>query len=191
MRSGASKSIISSIFELTNPLDVQKWQLSCRDLDRPRSTSADLRQGPQKQSKIKDLGLLTYIFGKSATRRLSWCNSQFFSPSGRRDMSETMIPLTGRLLAEVGDCSVLENVQHSVRILELTPFECLATVSKQRSWGSPHPDGMLISNRKVPSFSQSRSVGRNTVSLISRRPEGLRSWELHHENRRVTLFPKI
>ena len=39
--------------------------------------------------------------------------------------------------------------------------------------------------------SQIRPVGRNIVWLISRRPEGVRSWELHHKNRRVALSPNI
>ena len=33
--------------------------------------------------------------------------------------------------------------------------------------------------------------GMNTVSFIARRPEGVRSWELHHENRREVLFLEI
>ena len=71
-------------------------------LSRPRSTSADLnKQILQKPSNIKGVGLLTHIFGKRATRRCSWCNSQLLSPSGRGDMSETMIPLTVRWLARV------------------------------------------------------------------------------------------
>ena len=43
--------------------------------------------------KIKDLGLLTYISRKSASRRFLWCNSQLLTPSGRRDMSDTVFPL--------------------------------------------------------------------------------------------------
>ena len=39
--------------------------------------------------------------------------------------------------------------------------------------------------------SQIRPVGRNIVWLISRHPEGVRGWELHHKNRRVALSLKI
>ena len=39
--------------------------------------------------------------------------------------------------------------------------------------------------------SQIRPVGRNTVWLISRHSEGVRSWELHHKNRRVVVSPNI
>ena len=52
-------------------------------LSRPRSTSIDLSrpqstssQTLQKPSWIEDLGILIYIFRKSATRRFSWSNSQ-------------------------------------------------------------------------------------------------------------------
>ena len=55
-----------------------------------QATSDKTPQNPSKPSQIMDLSLLTYIFGKSAKRRFSWCNSQRLSPSGRRDMSETV-----------------------------------------------------------------------------------------------------
>ena len=73
------------------PLDVQTMTSF---LSRPRSTTIDLRQNPQTPSNITDLSLLTYILGKSAKRRFSWCNSQLLSPSGRRDMNETVFPPT-------------------------------------------------------------------------------------------------
>ena len=58
-----------------------------RDFSRPYPTSP----GPlHKPFKIKDLGLLTYISRKSASRRFSWCNSQLLTPSGRRAMKETV-----------------------------------------------------------------------------------------------------
>ena len=44
-----------------------------------------------------DLGLLTYISKKSASRRFSWCNSQLLTPSGRRAMKDTVfIPSLAR-----------------------------------------------------------------------------------------------
>ena len=42
----------------------------------------------------------------------------------------------------------------------------------------------IISN----DFCQMGLVGRNNVWLVSRRPERVRSWELHHKNRRIALF---
>ena len=142
---GHKKMSILAKSELPNPSGRPKnapntFAISV-DLDRPQPTSDRTRHKPFKSN---ELGLLTYISRKSASRRFSWCNSQLLFPSGRRDMSES-----------------------SPRDVE-TYFK-----------------------PKTPYFSQSRSVGRNTVSLISRRPEGFRSWELHHENRRVALFPKI
>ena len=50
-----------------------------------------------------------------------------------------------------------------------------------------HPFIKIISNDS----SQIRPVGRNSVSLVCRRPEGVRSWELHHKNCRVALFLNI
>ena len=50
-----------------------------------------------------------------------------------------------------------------------------------------HPFIKFISNDS----SQIRPVGRNNVSLVSRRPEGVRGWDLHHKNRRIVLFPNI
>ena len=50
-----------------------------------------------------------------------------------------------------------------------------------------HPFEISISN----DYSQIRPVCRYIVSLISRRPEGIRSWELHHKNRRFALFLNI
>ena len=57
------------------------------DLDRPQSTSDGTLHKP---AFFKDLGLLTNIFGKSVSRRFSWCNSQLLTPSGRRAMKETV-----------------------------------------------------------------------------------------------------
>ena len=44
------------------------------------STLADLHPSIHKPVKIKELGLLTNIFVKSASRRFSWCNSQLLIP---------------------------------------------------------------------------------------------------------------
>ena len=49
---------------------------------------------------IKELGLLTHIFGESATRRFLWCNSQLLTPSGRRDMSQTVFQQTCQIWLE-------------------------------------------------------------------------------------------
>ena len=57
------------------------------DLDRLQSTSDG---NLHKPFKIKDLGLLTYISRKSASRRFSWCNSQLLTTSGSRAMKETL-----------------------------------------------------------------------------------------------------
>ena len=56
-----------------------------------------------------------------------------------------------------------------------------------------YPHGMLkiISNQKWTTLARSRPVARSIVWLISRRPEGVRSRELHHENRREALLPAI
>ena len=58
-----------------------------RDFCRPHPTSP---RPLHKPFKMMDLGLLTYIFRKSVSRRFSWCNSQLLTPSGRRAMKETV-----------------------------------------------------------------------------------------------------
>ena len=64
------------------------------------SISIDLTRPLHEPFKIKELGLLTHIFKESATRRFLWCNSQPLTPSGRRDMSQTMFLPTGRIWLE-------------------------------------------------------------------------------------------
>ena len=64
------------------------------------SISVNLTRPLHEPFKIKDLGLLTHIFRESATRRFLWCNSQLLTPSGRRDMSQTMFLPTGRIWLE-------------------------------------------------------------------------------------------
>ena len=68
-----------------------------------------------------------------------------------------------------------------------------------KTWGchegrvlwNPHGILKIISNQKWTTLARSRPVARSIVCLISRRPEGVRSRELHHENRRETLLPAI
>ena len=54
------------------------------------SISINLNRSLHEPFKIKELGLLTYIFRKSASRRFLWCSSHPLTPSGRRDMSQTL-----------------------------------------------------------------------------------------------------
>ena len=68
------------------------------DLDRPQSTSDGTLHKPFK---IKDLGILTYISRKSASRRFSWCNSQLLTP----EMSQE----NGRLTFLLGETSSRKN----------------------------------------------------------------------------------
>ena len=49
----------------------------------------------------------------------------------------------------------------------------------------------LMQNVLRPTLAKSRSVGRNVNRPFSYRNLGIRSWELHHENRRDALFTKI
>ena len=66
------------------------------DLTRPHPTSPVLTRPLHKPLKIMDVGLLTYIFRKSVSRRFSWCNFQRLTPSGRRAMKETVLcPIMG------------------------------------------------------------------------------------------------
>ena len=54
------------------------------------SISFIITQTLHQPLQIKELGLLTQIFGKSAMRRFLRCKSQSLTPSGRRCMSQTI-----------------------------------------------------------------------------------------------------
>ena len=69
------------------PKNAPKTFQKSVDLNRPQPTSP---RPLHKPSKIRDLGLLTYISRKSVSRRCSRCNSQNLTPSGRRVMKETV-----------------------------------------------------------------------------------------------------
>ena len=65
---------------------------------------------------------------------------------------------------------------------------CLRTISTLRG-DIPSPRVARIDlNRFSPRVAWD---GMNTVSFIARRPEGVRSWELHREHLRETLFLEI
>ena len=68
-------------------------------------------------------------------------------------------------------------------------FKLLFQVRPQAKY--PHVLSTIISNQKWTTLARSRPVATSIVCLISRRREGVRSRELHHENRREALFLEI
>ena len=65
------------------------------------STSIDLHPSLHKPFKIKELGLLTHIAGKSASRRFSCCNSQLLIPKISQEKGQFTFLLADRLWARV------------------------------------------------------------------------------------------
>ena len=65
-------------------------------LSRPPSPSIDLSRPRFKSDENRIacwiLGILTHIFGKSVSRRFSWCNSQLLTPSGLSRLSWGLQP---------------------------------------------------------------------------------------------------
>ena len=76
-------------------LGVEKWPKYCPNLDRPQPTLTQIQQ----KNNIWDLGLLTPIIGKSASRRFVWYLNQLLTLKISQEMADLRFYLA-RLLPE-------------------------------------------------------------------------------------------